>query len=79
MLKYLDLTLLQAFSAVMDSGSFTRAAQYLCRTQSAVSMQLRKLEALTGHPLLERGSRPIKLTEEGEVLLAYARGDDDDG
>lgn len=73
MLKYLDLTLLQAFSAVMDSGSFTRAAQYLCRTQSAVSMQLQKLEALTGHPLLVRGSRPIKLTEEGEVLLAYAR------
>ena len=43
MLKYLDLTLLQAFSAVMDSGSFTRAAQYLCLTQSAVSMQLQKL------------------------------------
>ena len=43
MLKYLDLALLQAFAAVVDSGSFTRAAQYLCRTQSAVSMQLRKL------------------------------------
>jgi DNA-binding transcriptional LysR family regulator len=73
MLKYLDLALLQAFSAVVDSGSFTRAAQYLCRTQSAVSMQLRKLEDLTGHQLLHRDSRNIKLTEEGEVLLGYAR------
>jgi len=73
MLKYLDLALLQAFSAVVDSGSFTRAAQYWCRTQSAVSMQLRKLEDLTGHQLLHRDSRNIKLTEEGEVLLGYAR------
>jgi DNA-binding transcriptional LysR family regulator len=73
MLKYLDLALLQAFAAVVDSGSFTRAAQYLCRTQSAVSMQLRKLEDLTGHQLLHRDSRNIKLTEEGEVLLGYAR------
>lgn len=73
MLKYLDLALLQAFAAVVDSGSFTRAAQYLCRTQSAVSMQLRKLEDLTGHQLLHRDSRNIKLTDEGEVLLGYAR------
>ena len=73
MLKYLDLALLQAFTAVVDSGSFTRAAVYLCRTQSAVSMQLRKLEDLTGHPLLQRDKRKIRLTEEGEVLLDYAR------
>ena len=73
MLKYLDLALLQAFAAVVDSGSFTRAAQYLCRTQSAVSMQLRKLEDLTGHQLLHRDSRNITLTPEGEVLMDYAR------
>ena len=73
MLKYLDLALLQAFTAVVDSGSFTRAAVYLCRTQSAVSMQLRKLEDLTGHALLQRDKRKIRLTEEGEVLLDYAR------
>ncbi len=72
-MKYLDLTLLQAFSAVVDSGSFTRAAVYLCRTQSAVSMQLRKLEVLTGHQLLQRDNRKIRLTEEGEVLLGFAR------
>ena len=72
-MKYLDLTLLQAFAAVVDSSSFTRAAVYLCRTQSAVSMQLRKLEHLTGRQLLERDKRKIKLTEEGEVLLGFAR------
>jgi len=72
-MKYLDLTLLQAFASVVDSGSFTLAARYLCRTQSAVSMQLRKLEELTGRQLLERDKRKIRLTEEGEVLLGYAR------
>lgn len=73
MQKILDLTLLQAFAAVVDSGSFTRAAIYLCRTQSAVSMQLRKLEEMTGRQLLQRENRQIKLTEEGDVLLVYAR------
>ena len=72
-MKYLDLTLLRAFAAVVDSGSFTRAARYLCLTQSAVSMQLRKLEELTGRQLLQRDNRQIKMTEEGEVLLGYAR------
>ena len=72
-MKYLDLTLLQAFSAVVDSGSFTLAARYLCRTQSAISMQLRKLEELTGRQLLVREKRKIQLTEEGEVLLGFAR------
>jgi len=73
MLKYLDVALLQAFTAVVDSGSFTRAALYLCRTQSAVSMQLRKLEELVGQQLLQRGSKRITLTPEGEVLMDYAR------
>lgn len=71
--KYLDLTLLQAFTAVIDSGSFTLAARYLCRTQSAVSMQIRKLEETVGRPLLRPDRRNIGLTEEGEVPLDYAR------
>ena len=62
-MKYLDLTLLQAFTAIVDSGSFTLAARYLCRTQSAVSMQLAKLEELAGRPLLRRDNRKIQLTE----------------
>ena len=69
----MDLKQLACFVRVAELGSFTRAAVYLCRTQSAVSMQLRKLEDLTGHQLLHRDSRNIKLTEEGEVLLGYAR------
>ncbi len=72
-MKYLDLTLLQAFTAVIDSGSFTLAARYLCRTQSAVSMQIRKLEETVGRALLQPDRRNIRLTEEGEVLLDYAR------
>ena len=72
-MKYLDLTLLQAFTAVIDSGSFTLAARYLCRTQSAVSMQIRKLEETAGRALLQPDRRNIRLTEEGEVLLDYAR------
>ena len=72
-LKHLDLTLLQAFATVVDSGSFTRAAHYLCRTQSAVSMQVQKLEEIAGRQLFQRDKRQIRLTEEGKVLLGFAR------
>lgn len=72
-MRQLDLTQLQAFSAVVDTGSFTLAAKVLCRTQSAISMQLRKLEDATGKQLLVRDKRSIRLTEEGDVLLGYAR------
>ncbi len=68
-MRQLDLTQLQAFAAVVDTSSFTLAAKYLCRTQSAVSMQLRKLEDATGKQLLVRDNRSLRLTEEGEVLL----------
>lgn len=72
-MRQLDLTQLQAFAAVVDTGSFTLAAKYLCRTQSAVSMQLRKLEDAIGKQLLVRDNRSVRLTEEGDVLLGYAR------
>lgn len=72
-MRQLDLTQLQAFAAVVDAGSFTLAAKYLCRTQSAVSMQIRKLEDATGKKLLVRDQRCVRLTEEGELLLGYAR------
>lgn len=69
----LDITLLQAFVAVADSGNFTQAARHLHRTQSAVSMQIKKLEELLGKRLLNRDRRNSRITEEGEVLLGYAR------
>lgn len=69
----LDLDQLQTFVAIADTGSFTRAADEVHRTQSAVSMQMRRLEERIGKPLFTKDGRTNRLTEEGERLLAYAR------
>ncbi|PRD41835.1 LysR family transcriptional regulator [Phyllobacterium phragmitis] len=69
----LDLDQLQTFIAIADSGSFTRAANVVFKTQSAVSMQMRRLEERIGKPLFERDGRTNRLTEDGERLLIYAR------
>ncbi len=69
----LDLDQLQTFVAIADMGSFTRAADAVFKTQSAVSMQMRRLEERIGKPLFERDGRSNRLTEDGERLLPYAR------
>lgn len=69
----LDLDQLQTFVSIVDTGSFTRAADEVHRTQSAVSMQMRRLEDRVGKALFEKDGRMNKLTEEGERLLSYAR------
>lgn len=69
----LDLDQLQTFVAIADSGSFTRAAGEVFRTQSAVSMQMRRLEERIGKRLFEKEGRANRLTEDGERLLTYAR------
>ena len=69
----LDLDQLQTFITIADTGSFTKAAEEVYRTQSAVSMQMRRLEERIGKPLFEKDGRPNRLTEEGERLLGYAR------
>lgn len=69
----LDLDQLATFVAIADTGSFTRAAEEVHRTQSAVSMQMRRLEERVGKPLFERDGRTNRLTEDGERLLLYAR------
>ncbi len=69
----LDLDQLHTFVAIADTGSFTRAAEEVHRTQSAVSMQMRKLEERIGKALFEKDGRTNRLTEEGTRLLAYAR------
>ncbi len=69
----LDLDQLQTFVAIADTGSFTRAANEVHRTQSAVSMQMRRLEERIGKALFEKDGRTNRLTEDGEKLLAYAR------
>jgi DNA-binding transcriptional LysR family regulator len=69
----LDLDQLQTFITIADTGSFTRAAEEVHRTQSAVSMQMRRLEERIGKPLFEKDGRSNRLTEEGDRLLGYAR------
>lgn len=73
MVRNLDLTALRSFVAVADAGGVTRAAGFLNLTQSAVSMQLKRLEEGLGIALLDRSSRTIALTPMGEQLLGYAR------
>jgi DNA-binding transcriptional LysR family regulator len=69
----LDLDQLQTFIMIADTGSFTKAADEVHRTQSAVSMQMRRLEERIGKPLFEKEGRLNRLSEEGERLLGYAR------
>ena len=68
----LDTITLQCFLAVSDTGSFTKAADKVGRTQSAISQQIAKLEHLLGKTLFHRG-REFSLTHDGEVFLHYAR------
>ena len=73
MARNLDLTALRSFVTVADVGGVTRAAGYLNLTQSAVSMQIKRLEELLETQLLDRSSRKVGLTADGEQLLGYAR------
>lgn len=73
MSRTLDLTALRSFVAVADTGGVTRASGVLHLTQSAVSMQVKRLEEALGLPLLERAGRGVALTPSGEQLLGYAR------
>lgn len=69
----LQIDWLRAFVACVDAGSLSSAALEVHRSQSAVSMQLKKLEAAVGRPLLARGPRHLQLTPDGQQLLGYAR------
>ncbi|MDM0015658.1 LysR family transcriptional regulator [Variovorax sp. J22P168] len=72
-LQDLQIDWLKSFVATVDAGSLSSAAPELHRSQSAVSMQLKKLEAAAGCRLLVRGARQVELTLEGQTLLGYAR------
>ena len=70
----LDPDLLRTFTYIAEESSFTRAAQRVGRTQSAVSMQVQQLEGLLGERLLSRGKGgSVHLTPHGEFLLHRAR------
>ena len=64
---------LRAFVAVVDAGSLSGAAPLVHRSQSAVSMQIKKLESALGRPVLLRGPRHLEVTAAGVELLSYAR------
>ena len=69
----LDPDLLRTFVTIVDAGGFTPAAKQVHRTQSAVSMQVRRLEETLGQALFQRDGRGVQLTPDGEALLGYAR------
>lgn len=72
-LTNLDMDLLRTLATAMELGGFARAAARLGRSQSAVSLQMRKLEEQLGVPLLRKQGRGLALTEVGDVVLGYAR------
>ena len=69
----LDTDQLRSFLAIVDLGSFTRASERVNKTQSAVSMHIRRLEEQLGCALFVKQGRGAKLTREGEELIEFAR------
>src|SRR5262245_47932263 len=69
----LDIDAVRAFILVADFKSFTRAAQTVGVTQSAISLQLKRLEARLDSRLIERTPRSVELTKDGAVFLDHAR------
>lgn len=72
--RILDIAPLRSFVTVADAGGFQRAADVLHLTQGAVSQHVRRLEAATGRPLVQRAGRGFQFTAAGEQLLGHARG-----
>jgi DNA-binding transcriptional LysR family regulator len=69
----LDPRLLRSFTAIVETRSFTLAAERLNMTQSTISQQLARLEEAVGLALVNRAARPVEPTAAGERLLGYAR------
>jgi DNA-binding transcriptional LysR family regulator len=74
MVSNLPTELLRSFVTIVDGGSMTRAAERICVTQSALSLQMKRLSEIVGAPLFERRKRGLLLTPAGDALLVYARG-----
>lgn len=69
----LEIDLLRSFVAIAQAGSLSHAAQRIARTQSALSQQMKRLEAIVDQPLLQRTGRGVVLTSPGERLLGHAQ------
>src|SRR6187402_967426 len=72
-MKTLDVEAVQAFVLVADLASFTRAAEAMGSTQSAISLKIKRLESGLGRRLLERTPRLVRLSAEGTAFLTSAR------
>lgn len=72
-MRRFDLDLLHTLVTVADNGSLSAAAPRLCRSQSAISEQIQKLEAFCATPLFLRSKKGVALTPAGERLLNHAR------
>ena len=70
---FIDTLQLKSFIAIADTGTFGKAAQTVNRTQSAISLQIQKIEEQLGCPLFDRSARRVTLTPQGEIFLGYAR------
>lgn len=73
MQRDLEIDLLRSFMAVTTCLNFTKAAQSVSRTQSAVSLQIKRLEEIVGKPLFERTRQSVAITPTGEALKVYAK------
>jgi DNA-binding transcriptional LysR family regulator len=73
MTAMIDVDQLRTFIAIAETGSFTKAADVVNKTQSAVSMQMKRLEERIERAIFARDGRASKLTEDGQRLLDYAR------
>jgi len=69
----LPTDLLRTFVTISELGGFTQAGTALGRSQPAISLQIKRLEEMIGRPLLIRTGRKLKPTDQGELLLGYAR------
>lgn len=72
-LANLDMDILRTLVVAMDNGGFARAAEQLGRSQSTLSLQMRRLEDCVGRPLFRKQGRGLVLTDVGDIVLVYAR------
>jgi DNA-binding transcriptional LysR family regulator len=72
-MQRLDLDLLNTFVAIADHGGFAHAGKRVHRSQSAVSLQMQRLESMAGTALFKRAGRQMQITDAGDVLLNRAR------
>jgi DNA-binding transcriptional LysR family regulator len=70
---HVDTLLLKSFICIAETGTFSGAAEVVGRTQSALSLQIKKLEDGLGCQLFDRTARRVKLTDQGEIFLGYAK------